>query len=184
MIGSMERRIAAIGWLMALVLPIATTLAPPARADAAAPSLWCDDGYYLRTFSPGLTGTPHDFTETVTGVFADCSSPATGGDPTVNGVATFRGSGTGTGSCDDDGTMNETWNVEWANGRSSTISISTTILITGNKTSTLSTGTVTAGEFLGAKSVGIPMAAIDDRACGTSQGMAAVVDVISTLVFL
>ncbi len=169
-----------------LVLPmLAVSMAPPfavpARADAAAPTVWCDDGYYVRTFSPGLTGTPHDFTETVTGELADCSSPASA-DPTVNGVATIRGSGTGTGSCTNDGTMTETWQIEWANGRMTTITASTAVVIRGNKTSILSTGTVTAGEFLGSKSVVMPQAVTDDIACGTSRGMAAAVGGVSTLV--
>jgi hypothetical protein len=182
-----ERRIAIIGGLTALVLAApmaANTFVTPARADAVAPIVWCDDGYYLRTFSSGLTDTPHDFTETLTGVLADCSSPAGDGDPTVNGVATLRESGAGTGSCTNNGMMHETWQIEWANGRTSTIDVSTMVAVKGGKLSVLSAGTVTAGEFVGAKNVGIPLAVNDDVACGTPQGMTAAVGRISTMVLL
>lgn len=180
----MERRTATIIGLTALALttPNLAAAVATARADAVAPVVWCDDGYLLRSFSSGLTATPHDFTETVSGALADCSSPAVTGDPTADGIATFRGSGTGTGSCTNDGTINETWEIEWPNGRTSTITVSTTIK--GGKAAILSTGTVTAGEFMGSKSIGIPMAANDTVACGTQQGMTANLGRISTLVLL
>lgn len=183
-----QGRATTTGGLITLMLAasmVTTFAAPaPARADATAPIVWCDAGYYVRTYSAGLTSTPHDFTETVTGVLADCSSPATAGDPTVNGIATIRGSGTGTGSCTNDGTMAENWQIEWANGRTTTLTISTAVVVKGDKTLVLSTGTVTAGEFLGAKSVVIPSAVTDDVACRTPQGMTATVGGVSTLVLL
>lgn len=168
---------------LALTAPtMAMVFAAPAHADSVAPIVWCDDGYYLRTFSSGLTSTPHDFTETIIGALSDCTSPAVSGDPTANGVATFRGSGTGTGSCTNDGTMSETWEVEWANGRTSTITFSTTIK--AGKASILSTGAVTAGEFTGSRIIGIPIAADDNVACGTQQGMTDELGRIPTLVAL
>lgn len=181
----MKSRTMTIAGLTVLTLTapnMATAFATPALADAVTPIVWCDDGYYLRTFSSGLTSTPHDFTETIIGALSDCTSPAISGDPTVNGVATFRGSGTGTGSCTDDGTMSEAWEVEWANGRTSTITFSTTVK--AGKASILSTGTVTAGEFMGTKIIGIPIAADDNVACGTQQGMTDELGRIPTLVAL
>ncbi|MDF5724032.1 MAG: hypothetical protein PUP91_26920 [Rhizonema sp. PD37] len=119
-------------------------------------------------YSPGLTLTPQQTNFTADGSFPLCESS----DSTLkSGSFEFKGQGEYT--CDLNSSKKSTATYNWNNGKSSTVTFTTTESVRGvSETVYTSIGQVTGGEFVGAKvELEAVSASLEPEQCLTAEGV-------------
>ncbi|GAB2869718.1 hypothetical protein GCM10027176_84250 [Actinoallomurus bryophytorum] len=166
-------RLVLTGMVMTGVSLVAAALVPEASAhvdvtvpQASAGTTTCE-GSQTVAYSPGMSLKPRHVTIHGTATLSHCASSA---DPTITGGrSTFHA--TGQFSCvsgDATGVRTITWN----NGRSSTMSFTSSVSVNAGESVVAVRGTVTDGEFDGQKwSAVSTMFASRPAACATPEGV-------------
>lgn len=156
-------RAALAGALAASALVPAAAAVP---AHAAIGTATCG-GSQTVAYSPGLTDRPRDVTVNGTSTLSRCASSA---DPAITaGRSTFHA--TGRLSCTA-GHYSGTRQVTWNNDRTSTMSFSSVISVSGRESVVAVKGTVTDGEFRGQRwSAVFTMFSSRPAACDTPGGL-------------
>ena len=117
------------------------------------------------SFTPGLTTTAKAVSYTFSGTFTGCHS--VGGDSTIKS-GTVTASGSGSNLACTGGNSSGTATVNWNNGQSSTINITTS----GALNAVVVTGKVVAGEFAGASDHAVlAFTVANPTACNTAGGV-------------
>ena len=144
----------------------AASLPDVARAHTAAATVTCT-GSQTVAYSPGLSSRHRHVTVHGTTTLGRCVSA---GDPGITAArSTFRA--TGRFSCTSGG-YSGTRKIQWNNGRTSTMSFTSTVSVNAGQSIMAIKGEVTDGEFSGKRwSATFTMFSAKPEACGTPEGL-------------
>lgn len=130
-------------------------------------------GSSTQTFSPGLTNTPQPTAVTISTSYTNCLSLTA---PSITSGSSFSAATTPDGSCtsilESSSTPRPT-TITWNTGETSTITQTTAITSVGGQVVATSTGTVTAGKFLGATSIRVVtyLGSLITEGCASPAGL-------------
>lgn len=155
-----------VSLVAAALVPEASARVDAMRPLARAGTTTCE-GSQTVAYSPGMTLKPRQVTIHGTATLSHCASSA---DPTITaGRSTFHAAGRF--SCVS-GTVSGVRKITWNNGRTSTLSFTSSVSVNAGESVVAVRGTVTDGEFDGQKwSAVSTMFASRPAACATPEGV-------------
>jgi hypothetical protein len=158
--------ITGVSLVAAALVPAASARVDATQRLARAGTTTCE-GSQTVAYSPGMSLKPRQVTIHGTATLSRCASST---DPTItSGRSTFRAAGRF--SCVS-GTATGTRKITWNNGRTSTLSFTSSVSVNAGESVVAVRGTVTDGEFDGQKwSAVSTMFGSRPAACATPEGV-------------